>query len=83
MFILLKDEMKPPINLISDALRLAFLTEVKMSQVVLTKMVTSVRASNPYAQKLDAMIVLAGLKPINESTEDEDLRKFMTKQAKK
>lgn len=80
MFILLKDEFKPPINLISEALRLAFLTEVKMSQVVLSKMVASVRATNPYSQKLDAMIVLAGLKPINESTEDDDLRKFLTKQ---
>ena len=64
----------------SDALRLAFLTEIKMSQIVLSKMVASVRVSNPYSQKLDAIIELAGLEPINEATEDEDLRKFLTKQ---
>lgn len=80
VFILLKDEFKPPITLISDALRLAFLTEIKMSQIVLSKMVASVRVSNPYSQKLDAIIELAGLEPINEATEDEDLRKFLTKQ---
>lgn len=52
------------------ALTLAFLTELKLCQVILSKMVKTIKLTNPYAQQLDRMVVESKMEELNEETEN-------------
>lgn len=40
-------------------------------------MIIAIRQSNPYAQQLEVIIIKAGLQPLNEATENRDLKLFL------
>lgn len=51
---------------------------MKLSQIILKKMVVQVRETNPYAIQLDAMLQMANLPAQEGKDENLDLQTFLT-----
>lgn len=60
--------------LIVKSLEGQFEVELKLSQVILLKMETEVRHTNPYSQELDTMINQNGLRVLNPEEENDELK---------